>query len=61
MPPPLSHDQFRGRVCGVCWLNRQAGAELWQAQSSAKLIAICPLASIYAGEYREEVLAVPNC
>ena len=22
---PLSHDEFRERVCGVCWMNKKAG------------------------------------
>ena len=23
MPPPLTHEEFRGKVCGVCWQNRK--------------------------------------
>ena len=28
MSPPLTHDEFRRRVCGVCWTNKKKGIQL---------------------------------
>ena len=25
--PPLTHDEFRRRVCGVCWCNKKKGTQ----------------------------------